>query len=151
MLLFSNYATFLNYALWKNYKLVQKIQFLIKNPLVYKKETPQIPQWNSNKPIFVRIRHGPRHFVALPYERFWDRHGLQCDFRIQCTPDPGSVIPSELQMLLIELKLKTYDMNVSLTAQFKQFIVLRILAFQLLYCINPIWFLMKTIANSTLI
>ena len=41
-------------------------------------------------------------------------HGQQCDFRFRCTPDPGSVrfrrrsvIHSELQMLLLELKLKT--------------------------------------------
>ena len=47
------------------------------------------------------------HFVALPNERYWDRHCLQCDFRFQYTPAPGSVIHSELQMPLIELKLKT--------------------------------------------
>ena len=68
---------------------------------------PQIPQSNSNKHTFVRIMHGRRYFVALPNERYWDRHGFQCDFRFQCTPDPGSVIHGELQRLLIELKLKT--------------------------------------------
>ena len=52
--------------------------------------------------------------VALPDERYWEQHGLQCDLRFRCTPDPGSdrfrrrsVIHSELQMLLIELELKT--------------------------------------------
>lgn len=52
--------------------------------------------------------------VALPDEKYWDQHGLQCDFRLRYTPDQGSdrfrrrsVIHSELQMLLLELKLKT--------------------------------------------
>ena len=53
-------------------------------------------------------------FVALPDERYWDQHGLQRDFRFQCTPDPCSdrfrrraVIHNELQMLLLEHKPKT--------------------------------------------
>ena len=42
------------------------------------------------------------------------QHGLHCDFWFRCTPDPGSkrfrrrsMIHCELQMLLLELKLKT--------------------------------------------